>query len=153
VLSAAACGGAITIQPPAEPPTPDTLKQLWVDPGREPRDLFWGIGGQKYAPKPDALYTFKERDAAGFSTKYVVKDPDGIEWNAKIGPEAQVEVLLSRILWGLGFHQQPIYYLPSWTMDENGRKTDCQRGALSGEAEGLRAARRVLVVAAESVRG
>src|SRR5262245_30774792 len=123
VIGAAACGGAITIQPPAEPPTPDTLKQLWVDPGSEPRDLFWGIGGQKYAPKPEAIYTFKERDAVGFSTKYIVKDPDGIEWNAKIGPEAQVEVLLSRILCGLGFHQQPIYYLPSWTMDEHGAKS------------------------------
>ena len=123
IISAAACGGAITIQPPAEPPTPDTLKQLWVDPGNESRDLFWGIGGQKYAPKPDATYTFKERDAVGFSTKYIVKDPDGIEWNAKIGPEAQTEVLMSRILWGLGFHQQPIYYLPSWTMDENGDKS------------------------------
>jgi hypothetical protein len=120
IFSAAACGGAITIQPPAEPPTPGTIKQLWADPGSEPRDLFWGIGGQKYAPKPHAIYTFKERDAAGFSTKYIVKDPDGIEWNAKIGPEAQVEVLLSRILWGLGFHQQPIYYLPSWTMKDNG---------------------------------
>jgi hypothetical protein len=123
VVSAAACGGAITIQPPAQPPTPDAIKQLWVDPGREPRDLFWGIGGQKYAPKPDVIYTFKERDPAGFSTKYIVKDPDGNEWNAKIGPEAQTEVLLSRILWGLGFHQQPIYYLPSWTMADKGMKS------------------------------
>jgi hypothetical protein len=122
VFGVAACGGAITIQPPADPPTAEALKQLWLDPGGAPRDLFWGIGGQKYAPKPDALYTFKERDATGFSTKYVVKDPNGIEWNAKIGPEAQTEVLLSRILWGLGFHQQPIYYLPSWTMEQNGGK-------------------------------
>ena len=123
VISASACGGAIAIQPPAQPPTATAIKQLWVDPGSEPRDLFWGIGGQQYAPKPDATYTFKERDAAGFSTKYVVKGPDDTEWNAKIGPEAQTEVLLSRILWGLGFHQQPIYYLPSWTMDQNGIKS------------------------------
>jgi hypothetical protein len=123
VIGTAACGGAITIQPPAQPPTADAIKQLWVDPGREPRDLFWGIGGQKYAPKPDAVYPLKERDAVGFSTKYVVKDAQGTEWNAKVGPEAQTEVVLSRILWGLGFHQQPIYYLPSWTMEENGIKS------------------------------
>ena len=122
-IGAAACGGAIAIQPPAQPPTQEAIKQLWGDPGREPRDLFWGIGGQKYAPKPDVVYTFKERDPAGFSTKYTVKDADDIEWNAKIGPEAQTEVLLSRILWGLGFHQQPIYYLPSWTMAEKGMKS------------------------------
>ena len=122
-ITTLACGGAIAIQPPAEPPTPEAVKQLWTDPGSEPRDLFWGVGGQKYAPKPDAVYAFKERDPAGFSTKYTVKDPDGIEWSAKIGPEAQVEVVLSRILWGLGFHQQPIYYMPSWTMNESGTIT------------------------------
>jgi hypothetical protein len=122
-LITAACGGAIAIQPPAQPPTAEAVKQLWVDPGTEPRDLFWGVGGQKYAPTPDAVYAFKERDAAGFSTKYTVKDPEGTEWNAKIGPEAQTEVLLSRVLWGLGYHQQPLYYLPSWTMEENGQKS------------------------------
>jgi hypothetical protein len=122
-ITALACGGAIAIQPPAEPPTPEAIKQLWTDPGSEPRDLFWGVGGQKYAPKRDAVYAFKGRDPAGFSTKYTVKDPDGVEWSAKIGPEAQVEVVLSRILWGLGFRQQPIYYLPSWTMRENGVKS------------------------------
>ena len=122
-ITIAACGGAIAIQPPEQPPTPDRIKQLWVDPGSEPRDLFWGIGGKKYAPRPDAIYAFKERDAVGFSTKYTVKDPDGVEWNAKIGPEAQTELVLSRILWGIGFHQQPIYYLPSWTLDENGVKS------------------------------
>jgi hypothetical protein len=121
--ASAACGGAIAIQPPAQPPSAEAIKQLWVDPGAEPRDLFWGIGGQQYAPKPDAVFKFKERDAAGFSTKYEVEDPDKIEWSAKIGPEAQTEVVLSRILWGLGFHQQPIYYLPSWTMDEHGLKS------------------------------
>src|SRR6266850_499995 len=105
-LGAAACGGAIAIKPPERPPSADEIKQLWVDPGSEPRDLFWGIGGKKYAPKPDAAYKFK--------------DPDDVEWSAKIGPEAQTEVLLSRILWGLGYHQQPIYYLPSWTLEQNG---------------------------------
>jgi hypothetical protein len=120
VIGTAACGGAITIQPPAQPPTADAIKQLWVDPGREPRDLFWGIGGQKYAPDARAVYKFKERDATGFSTKYEVKGPQDVEWSAKIGPEAQTEVVMSRILWGLGYHQQPIYYLPSWTLERNG---------------------------------
>lgn len=122
-LGAAACGGAIAIKPPEHPPSSDEIRQLWVDPGREPRDLFWGIGGQKYAPKPDAVYKMKERDTTGFSTKYEVEDPDGVEWSAKLGPEAQTEVVLSRILWGLGYHQQPIYYLPSWTIERDGTKS------------------------------
>ena len=122
-VGAAACGGAIEIKPPVQPPSPEAVRQLWVDPGREPRDLFWGIGGQKYAPKPDAVYKFKERDTTGFSTKYDVKGPGDVQWSAKIGPEAQTEVLMSRILWGLGFHQQPIYYLPSWTLERDGTKS------------------------------
>ena len=116
------CGGTIAIQSPERPPSAEAIKQLWVDPGSEPRDLSWGIGGQQYAPKPDAVYTFKERDASGFSAKYTVTDPDGVEWSAKIGPEAQTEVLLSRILWGLGYHQQPIYYVPSWMLERDGTR-------------------------------
>jgi hypothetical protein len=47
-----------------------------------------------------------------------------VEWSAKIGPEAQTEVVLSRILWGLGYHQPPVYYLPSWRLDTgNGTPT------------------------------
>ena len=122
-LTTFACGGAIEIKPPEHPPSSDAIKQLWVDPGREARDLFWGIGGQKYAPDPDAAYTYKERDATGFSTKYEVEGPHDVEWSVKVGPEAQTEVVMSRILWGLGYHQQPIYYLPSWTLDRDGVKT------------------------------
>ena len=59
----------------------------------------------------------KAHDDSGFSASYDVTGPDGLEWSAKIGPEAQTEVVVSRILWGLGYHQPPIYYLPSWTVD------------------------------------
>src|SRR5258705_11940086 len=93
-LAAAACGGAIAIKPPERPPSADEIKQLWIDPGSEPRDLFWGIGGKKYAPKPDAPYKFKQRDTTGFSTKDEVKDADDVEWSAKIGPEAPTHVVL-----------------------------------------------------------
>jgi hypothetical protein len=119
-LLAGSCGGAVAIRTPERPPTPAELKTLWSDPGREPRDLFWGIGGEKYAPRPNVIYTFKSRDDLGFSTKYRVEDSDRVEWSAKLGPEAQTEVVLSRILWGLGYHQPPIYYLPSWKIDRDG---------------------------------
>ena len=39
-----------------------------------------------------------------------------MEWSVKLGPEAQPEVAVSRILWALGYHQPPTYYLTSWTM-------------------------------------
>jgi len=100
------------------PLTPAQMAELHVDPGVAPRDLFWGVGGQRYAPPPTAAYALVAKDATGFSVSYDVTSPDGTEWSAKIGPEAQTEVVVSRILWGLGYRQPPIYYLPSWTLGE-----------------------------------
>ena len=88
-----------------------------------------------HAPPPDADYKLKAKDATGFSVSYDVIGPDGVEWSAKIGPEAQTEVVLSRILWGLGYHQPPIYYLPSWRLDDgNGHADGGKRGAVPAEA-------------------
>jgi hypothetical protein len=111
------CGGATRdVKLPDAPPSPEVLAQLWVDPGTQPRDLFWGPGGEKFAPPKDANYAFEQKDELGFSVSYDVKSPDGMEWSAKIGAEAQTEVVLSRVLWGLGYHQPPLYYLPSWNL-------------------------------------
>ena len=110
-----ACGGRIAVETPAGPATA-RLAELWVDPGPSPRDLFWGVGGQKHAPPPDDTYLFEARDESGFSVSYDVTSADGMEWSAKIGAEAQTEVVVSRVLWGLGFHQPPVYYLPRWQL-------------------------------------
>jgi hypothetical protein len=121
-LTFSACGGVRVIQVPREAPSAEQLAQLWVDPGDAPRDLFWGVGGQQFAPDPDTIYLSLGKPHHGFSVSYDVRDPNGVEWSAKIGPEAQTEVVLSRILWGLGYHQPPIYYLPKWNVD-TGAKT------------------------------
>jgi hypothetical protein len=111
-----ACGGRTVVVSPREPVSASQLAELRVDPGPEPRDLFWGIGGQRDAPPADAVYRLLAKDETGFSVSYDVMSPDGTEWSAKIGPEAQTEVVVSRILWGLGYHQPPVYYLPSWNV-------------------------------------
>ena len=116
-LVATACGGQTVVVTPREPLTPAARGELRVDPGGTRRDLFWGVGGRRYAPPTDAPYAFVGKDETGFSVSYDAKSADGVEWSAKIGPEAQTEVLLSRILWGLGYHQPPIYYVPSWRLD------------------------------------
>jgi len=92
------------------------MTEFWVDPGTRPRDLLYGIGGKRFVPPPDARYKFEGKDELGFSVSYDVKGPDGVEWSAKIGPEAQTEVVVSRLLWGLGYHQPPLHYLPSWNL-------------------------------------
>jgi hypothetical protein len=113
-LTVTACGGHAALETVPPPPTDQQLAELWIDPGPTPRDLFWGVGGKRYAPPADAVYTVRKREDSGFSVGYDVVGPDGTEWSAKIGPEAQAEVVVSRILWGLGYHQPPVYYLPSW---------------------------------------
>lgn len=118
----AACGGTTrVIRMPETPPAPGQMAELWIDPGSRPRDLFYGIGGGALAPAKDAPYTLVGKDELGFSVSFDVKDPDDVDWSAKIGPEAQTEVVVSRVLWGVGYHQPPLYYLPSWKLvQENG---------------------------------
>src|SRR5688572_30195565 len=94
------CGGrSATVQIPSDPAPPAafTLAQLWVDPGDTPRDLYWGVGGEALAPSTGP-FEVEGRDDSGFSVSYDVKSPDGTRWSAKVGPEAQTEVVLSRIL-------------------------------------------------------
>ena len=117
----AACGGRTVVVSPRGPVSKEIVAQLRVPPSTE-RDLFYGIGGKRYAPAPDVVYKFKAKDETGFSVSYDVVGPDGIEWSAKIGPEAQTEVVVSRLLWGLGYHQPPLYYLPSWKLDTGSRE-------------------------------
>jgi hypothetical protein len=93
------------------------IAELWVQP--EPnRDLYWGVGGQRLAPDPAARYTVIEIKRGGFSRGYTVNDRDGREWSAKFPPEAAPEVVASRLLWGVGYHQPPIYYLAEWQADK-----------------------------------
>lgn len=113
---ALACNRRIRSTLPA-PPTTAELAELWVAPERG-RDLFYGVGGRRLAPDPTVRYSVIEIKQAGFSRGYTVTDPAGREWSAKFPPEAQTEVVASRIHWGIGYHQPPIYYVPSWTAEK-----------------------------------
>ena len=122
ILFAAAALGIAACHPPIAstlpgPPSEKQLSELWVQP--EPgRDLFWGVGGKRIAPDPDARYTVIEIKRSGFSRGYTVKDQADREWSAKFPPEAATEVTASRILWGVGYHQPPIYYVARWNADK-----------------------------------
>ena len=99
------------------PPTSEQLAQLWIQP-EGTRDLFHGVGGKKLAPDPAATYTVIEIKRGGFSRGYTVTDPDDREWSAKFPPEANTEVTASRLHWGIGYHQPPIYLLSNWTAEK-----------------------------------
>lgn len=107
-----ACAGSIVTTPP-DPPTARQLAELWVAPEPD-RDLFHGVGGSRLAPDPAARYTVLDVKRGGFSRGYTVADPEGRQWSAKFPPEAPTEVAASRVLWGVGYHQPPIYYLAEW---------------------------------------
>ena len=53
----------------------------------------------------------------GFSPGYTVRDRAGREWSVKLYPEARTEVVASRILWAVGYHQAPLYALEQWTAE------------------------------------
>jgi hypothetical protein len=101
------------------------VDELWQEPpDLERRNLFYGAGGERLFPG-STTFTFVARDTTGWSPGFDVRGQDGLEWSVKLGPEAQSEVVASRILWAIGFHQPPTYYLADWTLT----------GAVSGVQE------------------
>ena len=122
VAATALAGCALPLAPPpAKAPTPDEMARFWVEPtDLAERDLFAGPWGLELAPDPAASYRFKGKKKQGlmgsFSPGYDVVGPGKIQWSAKQGPEAQAEVTASRLVWALGFHQPPVYFLEKWTL-------------------------------------
>jgi hypothetical protein len=117
VLLAACAGRTAETQAVIEHPAAVDIKQLWIDPvDLESRDLFNGPGGAKLAPNPAARYEIVEVDETGFSAGYAVRDDQGTAWNVKLGIEAQPEVVASRLLWALGYHQPPTYLVTTWKL-------------------------------------
>jgi hypothetical protein len=97
---------------------------LWVEPtDLEQRDLFRGPDDGPPPPTPKSAFAFVKKDTTGRSPGYDVRDTSGVVWSVKLGPEAQPEVVASHLLWAIGFHQPPTFYLNEWT--------------LTGEVEGI----------------
>jgi hypothetical protein len=93
------------------------IRQLWIEPvDLERRDLRAGPPSKSGPPSADTPLTFLSSDRTGYSRGYDVRDAEGTEWSIKLGPEAQTEVVASRILWAIGYHQPPTYYVPQWSM-------------------------------------
>ena len=106
--------GLRQVQPVQGPPA--SIAELWQEPSDiRQRDLFHGAGGEELRPR-DTSFTFVARDTSGWSPGFDVRTKDGAEWSVKLGPEAQSEVVSSRILWAIGFHQPPMYYLERWSL-------------------------------------
>jgi hypothetical protein len=101
-----------------KPPSGALMAQLWVEPRDiASRDLFWGPGGRALAPEAGSTFKFEEEKVGGYSPGFTVTDASGREWSAKQGPEAQTEVVTSRIYWAVGYHQPPTYFVAEWNLE------------------------------------
>jgi hypothetical protein len=117
---------------PNQRPSEAPMGQLWEKPlGLETRDLYYGPWGVEHVPDPGARYTFVAKKQHGTNPGVTVIDPAGREWSVKQAPqndqgaEGPVEVVLSRILSAIGYHQPPVYFMPSFTMvDATGAHTE-----------------------------
>ena len=108
-----ACAPAI--QRAGGAPSAAQLVELWIGPGPTPRDLFAGPGGNaSVRPATDARFDVVKRDTRGFSITYRVHDERGRAWSLNIGPEAQTEAVASRMIWALGSHELPSYFVERW---------------------------------------
>ena len=139
VATTAACSPRVRVGN-ATPPPPDKLAELWQRPDDIPaRDVFHGAGGADKVPAGSAAYTWVATDTTGYSPGYEVRGPDGRTWDVKLGAEAQSEVVASRVLWAMGYHQPPTYYVASWQL--SGGPGGPQQGARfrldSEEAEAI----------------
>lgn len=99
---------------------------LWQQPSDlSDRDLFYGPWGRENAPDAKATYTLVKMKRSGVNPGMTVRDPQGREWSVKqeipggVDSEVPVEVAVSRILSAIGYHQPPVYFLPSFTLKDD----------------------------------
>lgn len=123
-ITIAACAGVK--RPQAQTAPAPAGASLWVEPKNlASRDFFHGPWGADHAPNPNGVYTLVERKHAGVNLGMTVTDNQGREWSVKqpfpggLDSEAPVEVTLSRLLSGVGYHQPPVYYLPAFKLKDD----------------------------------
>jgi hypothetical protein len=99
---------------------------MWVEPkDLASRDLYYGPWGKENAPDPNGVYKLVELKHTGVNLGMTVEDEKGREWSVKqpfpggLDPEGPVEVVLSRLLSAVGYHQPPIYYLPAFHLEDD----------------------------------
>jgi len=117
---------------PSVPTEQRRIEELW----RAPRDiaaqdLFNGPWGEESAPDARASYRFLRPKTTGVNPGMTVRDPHGREWSVKQAShdgraaEGPIEVVLSRVLSAVGYHQPPVYFLPSFELkDTFGTRTE-----------------------------
>ncbi len=112
--------------------------------------LFHGPGGVSGAARQGRSIHMGGDRYHGLQSRLRSAGPDGRTWDAKLGPEAQSEVVASRVLWAIGYHQPATYYVSNWQLSGG------PGGAAAGRAVPARTgrgrSRRRLVLGRQRVR-
>jgi hypothetical protein len=123
-IAGISCAGAN--RPALKPDTSVTGAALWQQPADiAAQDLLYGPWGRENGPNPRAVYTFVERKHSGVNLGLTVRDVEGREWSVKqpypggLDDEGPVEVVVSRLLSAIGYHQPPVYHLPEFTLKDD----------------------------------
>jgi hypothetical protein len=109
---------------PTVAPGKAPIAELWQATDVPSQDLYYGPWGADHAPDPHATYTFVDRKQHGTNPGITVRDPQGRVWHVKQPPhtdqgaEGPIEVVLSRVLSAVGYHQPPVYFVPSVTVTD-----------------------------------
>jgi hypothetical protein len=129
---------------PSVPAWDAHMAELWQPPADLPeRDLFNGPWGVENAPDPHDTYTFIRPKRQGTNPGVTVADSQGREWHVKQPPdndqgaEGGIEVVLSRVLSALGYHQPPVYFLPTFRMTDASETHDEPGGRFRLDVKGL----------------
>src|ERR1041385_3033213 len=126
-LAASTLRCAATVRPTVADVPSSSLSDLWKPVDVAASDLFNGPWGAGRAPDAHAEYTFvRPKTGGGVNPGMVVRDPSGGKWHIKQAPrntlrrgdEGPVEVVLSRVLSAVGYHQPPVYYVPAFVMTD-----------------------------------
>jgi hypothetical protein len=113
---------------PTSAPELARIEELWRRPADiQSEDLRFGPWGLERAPDPDGIYEFVEAKKGGVNPGMTVRDGAGRRWKVKQGAtdgrlsEGPIEVVLSRVLSAVGYHQPPVYYLRAFALKQDGR--------------------------------
>jgi len=109
---------------PTMPPWDAHMAELYKRPvDVSERDTFHGPWGEEHAPDAHATYRFVRGKQHGVNPGLTVSDAQGREWHVKQAPqpapkgaEGPAEVVLSRVLSAVGYHQPPVYFMQSFTV-------------------------------------
>jgi len=92
-------------------------RAIWNYPGDiKSKDLLNGPGGERR--RPQLPVRFLKEDRHGQNSKFEVEDANGTKWKAKLGIEAQPEVVATRLLWAIGYFTNENYYVPNLEVKE-----------------------------------